>query len=234
MRMNSIKKIDLVILAGGKGKRLRTITKNKVPKPLVKINGKPFLDLLLQNLSKYNFDNIFILCGYKGYQILKKYNKKKINNKLISCVIEKKPMGTGGALKNIKNKISKKFLLVNGDTFFKINYNLILNYNLGNKSGLMLLTNSKENSLTNKLNNLSLKNGKVKFSKRSKMINSGVYLFKHKIIEKINSYKGKQISLENDVLKNLIMNGKICGLKKKGYFIDIGTRRNYTKAKKYF
>ena len=110
-------------------------------------------------------------------------------------------MGTGGALKNIKNKISKKFLLVNGDTFFKINYNLILNYNLGNKSGLMLLTNSKENSLTNKLNNLSLKNGKVKFSKRSKMINSGVYLFKHKIIEKINSYKGKQISLENDVLK---------------------------------
>ena len=232
--MNSIKKkIDLVILAGGKGKRLRTITKNKVPKPLVKINGKPFLDLLLQNLSKYNFDNIFILCGYKGYQILKKYNKKKINNKLISCVIEKKPMGTGGALKNIKNKISKKFLLVNGDTF-KINYNLILNYNLGNKSGLMLLTNSKENSLTNKLNNLSLKNGKVKFSKRSKMINSGVYLFKHKIIEKINSYKGKQISLENDVLKNLIMNGKICGLKKKGYFIDIGTRRNYTKAKKYF
>jgi len=233
--MNSInKKIDLVILAGGKGKRLRTITKNKVPKPLVKINGKPFLDLLLQNLSKYNFDNIFILCGYKGYQILKKYNKKKINNKLISCVIEKKPMGTGGALKNIKNKISKKFLLVNGDTFFKINYNLILNYNLGNKSGLMLLTNSKENSLTNKLNNLSLKNGKVKFSKRSKMINSGVYLFKHKIIEKINSYKGKQISLENDVLKNLIMNGKICGLKKKGYFIDIGTRRNYTKAKKYF
>ena len=232
--MNSIKKkIDLVILAGGKGKRLRTITKNKVPKPLVKINGKPFLDLLLQNLSKYNFDNIFILCGYKGYQILKKYNKKKINNKLISCVIEKKPMGTGGALKNIKNKISKKFLLVNGDTL-KINYNLILNYNLGNKSGLMLLTNSKENSLTNKLNNLSLKNGKVKFSKRSKMINSGVYLFKHKIIEKINSYKGKQISLENDVLKNLIMNGKICGLKKKGYFIDIGTRRNYTKAKKYF
>ncbi len=224
----------MVILAGGKGKRLRTITKNKVPKPLVKINGKPFLDLLLQNLSKYNFDNIFILCGYKGYQILKKYNKKKINNKLISCVIEKKPMGTGGALKNIKNKISKKFLLVNGDTFFKINYNLILNYNLGNKSGLMLLTNSKENSLTNKLNNLSLKNGKVKFSKRSKMINSGVYLFKHKIIEKINSYKGKQISLENDVLKNLIMNGKICGLKKKGYFIDIGTRRNYTKAKKYF
>ena len=76
--MNSIKKIDLVILAGGKGKRLRTITKNKVPKPLVKINGKPFLDLLLQNLSKYNFDNIFILCGYKGYQILKKYNKKKL------------------------------------------------------------------------------------------------------------------------------------------------------------
>tara|TARA_X000000368_G_C22967896_1_gene684079 strand:+ start:238 stop:939 length:702 start_codon:yes stop_codon:yes gene_type:complete len=233
--MNFIKKrVDLVILAGGKGRRLRTITKNKVPKPLVKINGTPFLDLLLQNLSKYNFNNIFILCGHKGNQILKKYNKKKINNKLISCFIEKKPLGTGGALKNIKDKISKKFLLVNGDTFFKINYNFVLNYNFGKNLGLMLLTNGQENSLANKLNNLSLKNGKVRFSKKSKMINSGVYFFKSKIIEKINSYKGKQISLENDVLKNLILNGKIDGLKKRGYFIDIGTSRNYTKAKKYF
>ena len=49
--MNSIKKrIDLVILAGGKGKRLKSITKNKVPKPLVKINGTPFLDYLLKNI----------------------------------------------------------------------------------------------------------------------------------------------------------------------------------------
>ena len=143
-------------------------------------------------------------------------------------------MGTGGALKNIKDKISKKFLLVNGDTFFKINYNFVLNYNFGKNLGLMLLTNGQENSLANKLNNLSLKNGKVRFSKKSKMINSGVYFFKSKIIEKINSYKGKQISLENDVLKNLILNGKIDGLKKRGYFIDIGTSRNYTKAKKYF
>ena len=71
--MNSIKKrIDLVILAGGKGKRLKSITKNKVPKPLVKINGTPFLDYLLKNLSKYNIDKIFILCGYKGNQIVMK------------------------------------------------------------------------------------------------------------------------------------------------------------------
>ena len=233
--MNSIKKrIDLVILAGGKGKRLKSITKNKVPKPLVKINGTPFLDYLLKNLSKYNINKIFILCGYKGNQIVKKYNKKKINDKLIFCSVENKLMGTGGALKTLKNKVSKRFLLVNGDTFFKINYNFLINYNLGTNLGLMVLTNGYENSFSTKLNKLSLKGSKIQFSKKSKLINSGVYLLNREIIRKINLNQNKQISLENDVLKKLIIKKKINGCKKKGYFIDIGTSNNYKKAKKYF
>ena len=68
--------IDLVILAGGKGLRIRNLNKNK-PKPLANIGGYTFLDLLLGNLSKYHFRKIFILAGYKGEKIYKKYHKKK-------------------------------------------------------------------------------------------------------------------------------------------------------------
>jgi len=229
-----MKKIDVVILAGGKGKRLRPITKNKVPKPLVEINGIPFLDYLLNYLSKFKIYRIFILCGYKGTQISERYNNKKINNKLIICKIENKLMGTGGALNLIKEKVSRKFLLVNGDTFFKINYNTLLNYKLGKSYGLMVLTNGYKNSFSNKLNKLSVRKFKVKILKNSKLINSGVYLFKKKIFEKINIKRNKMISLESDVLKNLIIKNKIDGCKKSGYFIDIGTSKNYLKAKKYF
>jgi NDP-sugar pyrophosphorylase family protein len=71
-------KIDLIILAGGIGSRIKKITK-KIPKPLIKINNKIFLEILIRNFSKYNFENIHILAGYKGRQIYKKFNNKIFN-----------------------------------------------------------------------------------------------------------------------------------------------------------
>ena len=69
-------KIDLVILAGGKGRRIKKYLKGMC-KPLIKINGKPFLDYLLKKkISKFDIKNIIILAGYKGNQIFKKYNNK--------------------------------------------------------------------------------------------------------------------------------------------------------------
>ena len=68
---------SIVILAGGKGKRLRSITKNQIPKPLVKLNNKPFLDLLLNYLSKFKINKIYIIAGYKGHKIKKLFDKKK-------------------------------------------------------------------------------------------------------------------------------------------------------------
>ena len=56
-------KKDLIILAGGTGSRIKNITK-KIPKPLIEINKKPFLDIILRNFAKYDFENIYILGGY--------------------------------------------------------------------------------------------------------------------------------------------------------------------------
>ena len=96
-----LKKIDLVILAGGKGSRIRKYFP-KIPKPLVKFKDKSFLELLLNSLCKYNFNNIYILCGYRGKQIKKIYDLQRKNFVNIKCIIEKKPMGTGGCLSQLK------------------------------------------------------------------------------------------------------------------------------------
>ena len=103
-----MKKIDLIILAGGLGSRLGSYTKKK-PKPLIKINNKIFIEILIRNFAKYNFDNIFILGGYKGDQIYEIFNNKTYNFLNIQCFIEKKRMGTWGAILNIK-KLLKMIL----------------------------------------------------------------------------------------------------------------------------
>ena len=118
------KKLDLVILAGGLGKRLGVITK-KTPKPLLKINGIPFLRHIINYYTQFSFQNIYILAGYKGKKFKDLFNNKKINLIPIKCFIENKKKDTGGALYVLKKKIKNNFILINGDIFLEINLDKI-------------------------------------------------------------------------------------------------------------
>ena len=93
--------LDLVILAGGKGSRIKSLLKGK-PKPMATFNNKPFLEYIIQSYSKYRFRNIFILTGYKSNLISKKFQNKNYNCTIVKCLKEKKPMGTAGALYSLR------------------------------------------------------------------------------------------------------------------------------------
>ena len=91
-----------VVLCGGLGSRLGNITK-KTPKPLIKIGGKPFLNYIIERLVRIRIKKILLLCCYKNEEFFRKYHKKIINkNTYITCIKEKKLLGTGGALINAK------------------------------------------------------------------------------------------------------------------------------------
>ena len=97
--------MNLVILAGGKGLRLRPLT-NQIPKPMVKINGRPFLEKLILNFSKYNLKKIFILTGYKYRKIHSIFDKKVFNGVKIICIREKKNNGDRRGPLHFKKKIT--------------------------------------------------------------------------------------------------------------------------------
>ena len=93
--------LDLVILAGGLGKRISFITKN-TPKPLIKFGKLSFLNHLINFYAKYNFNRIYILAGYKGNLIKKKFDKKIVNLTPIKCIVEKKTKRYSWSVKRIK------------------------------------------------------------------------------------------------------------------------------------
>ena len=156
-------KIDAVFLAGGKGTRIKRILKGK-PKPMVKIERKKFLEILISKISKYNFNKIYILAGYKGNQIYKVFNNKTYNFTKVKCFVEKKPLGTGGALNTIKNKLCDNFLVFNADSIFDINLNEFLTYKKKNFP-LLALTLNKNYKSNKKLTNLDI-NSKNKVIKK--------------------------------------------------------------------
>ncbi len=220
-------KIDLVILAGGKGKRIKRYLKGTC-KPLIKINGKPFLDYLLKKISKFDIKNIIILAGYKGNQIFKKYNNKTINLKKIKCFIEKKPLGTGGALLQVKKILTTKFLVINGDTIFNINLNNIIKKKLEKDLSFLALTNSNKKR-RGKLNNLNIKNNLIILDKKLKYQNGGIYLLNKSILD--NFYPNTFSSLEG-VIEKKIKQKKVIGKYYKSYFLDIGTPKDLRISKK--
>jgi len=215
-------KINLAILAGGLGTRLKKITK-KTPKPLININDREFIKYILIYIIVNNINKIYILVGYKKYLFLKKLNKK-IGNIEIKCIPESKPLGTGGALSSLK-KIGTDFLIFNGDSISVFNIKKFLKSKKYNK---ILLVKNRIYKSNNQLNNLSINQNKVIIKDKSNFMNGGVYYLKKDIIQKIPL---KKYSLENEILFKLIEKNKLRGMKNYNQFIDIGIKKNLRKAK---
>ena len=109
----------VIIMAGGFGKRLRPLT-NKIPKPMLKIAGKPILEHLLYHIKSEGAKNVIITVHYKSNQIktyFKNGSKFGLNIKYLK---ENKPMGTAGFLKKLKFQ-KKPFIVINGDILCNIN-----------------------------------------------------------------------------------------------------------------
>lgn len=109
-----------IILAGGRGKRLRPIT-DYVPKPLVPIKNIPIIEWQIRYLKKYGVTEIIICTGYKTKMIENYLDVKNLGVK-VRLSIEKSPLGTGGAIKKAGKMINEKsFFVINGDTITNIN-----------------------------------------------------------------------------------------------------------------
>jgi len=186
-----------IILAGGRGKRLRPIT-DKIPKPLIPINNMPLIERTIKYLKKYGINEIIISTGYKSNKIETFLKKKKNFNCQITFSIEKTPLGTGGAIKKaLKHVEEESFLVINGDVVTNIDLRKILK-----KPNTIAA-----NELKTKFGTMNIKNNKIlKFNEKKDVVdvwmNPGIYHLS-KDINKIIPKKG---SLEGIVFPKLTKN----------------------------
>jgi len=120
--------LKAIILAGGRGKRLRPIT-DYVPKPLIPIKNIPIIEWQIKYLKKFGISEIIVCSGYKTKMIENYLNNKKLGIK-ITFSVEDKPLGTGGAIKKAGKKIKdKSFLVINGDIITNIDLKKLIKKN---------------------------------------------------------------------------------------------------------
>ena len=162
--------MDAIILAGGRGKRLRPIT-DKIPKPLIPINNIPLIERTIKYLKKFGVKKIIISSGYKSNEIEKFLKKKKKFQCEIIFSIENRPLGTGGAIK-------KAMKFVESETFLVLNGDIITNINL--KKIMKKPNTIASNELKTKFGTMDIKNNKIlKFNEKKDVtdvwMNSGIY-----------------------------------------------------------
>ncbi len=220
---------EAVILAGGKGTRLRSVS-GDVPKPMVDINGTPFLYRLLYKLEAEGCRRVVLSLGYNHEYIIDKFIQDNPTNMSIVFSVEDKPLGTGGAIKKAFECVDGDWAVVlNGDTLCDLNFKDFINFSCENHAeigvaGISVSDAARYGTLSfdSKMNVTSLnEKGEV----GSGIINGGVYFIDSNVI---NAVQMDVFSFEVDFLS--AYQGMFKVFLSDGYFIDIGIPKDYYKA----
>ena len=226
--------MKVVILAGGFGTRLKSEIRD-IPKPMAPINNRPFLEYLFDYLINQNLENVILSVFYNYESIINRYGHK-YNNLNLEYSIDKSKLGTGGAIKAaLKMSKTENAFIINGDTFFGINFEKLYNVHINYSYDLTIA--SKEMKNFDRYGIIQTdKNGKVTEIKEKKYckkgyIDGGIYLIKRSFFD--SQKMNERFSLNDYLSKNL--NTKSIGsCHFNSPFIDIGTPEDYNKAKIFF
>ena len=224
--------MEAIILAGGKGTRLKSIV-STVPKPMALINGRPFLELLMLQLSCYSFKRIILSIGHLG-DVIQAHFGPKFKNIDIVYLNEHTPLGTGGAVREAMKACQEDHVyIMNGDTFQLVDFNKVEEYWQSNKNPIMIAAEVTDTSRYGAL--LIEKNKVIGFSEKGKTgpgyINAGYYVFNK---AQTNLFPNLGVfSLEQDFLEEDIYRHSYDFFKSARGFIDIGIPEDYVKAQSH-
>lgn len=230
-KKKSILPIDAVLMAGGKGERLRPLTE-KTPKPLLKVGDKAIIDYNVGSLLDYGIEKIYVTTNYLAEQIEDHFRNSK-EYSLIECIREPKYLGTIGSLGYIKSLKNDTILLMNSDLFTNINYEDFFLHFQRNNADVCVATIPY--TITIPYGVFDLNEMKVKRIREKPTfdyyVNSGIYLIKKELLRLIpentffnaTDFLEKIVSLKYDVVHFPFT----------GYWIDIGKHEDYKKAQDF-
>lgn len=218
--------MQTVILAGGRGTRLLPITDN-IPKPMVLVNGKPFLEHMLLMLKRNSLRNILLCIGYLGDKIESYFGDGDRHGIEIKYSHEKEPIGTAGALKLAEGLLEEEFLVLYGDSYLDIDYGAFIDFFKNHKAvGAVAIYNNASGD-TGVKNNIALEGDivtgyyKDKDEPSLKYVEAGASIFRKDVLRLMR--KNSFMSLENEIFPLLIKDKELRGYKSERRFYDIGT-----------
>lgn len=220
--------IDAVLMAGGKGERLRPLTE-KTPKPLLPVGDKAIIDHNVDRLISYGINHINVTVNYLKEQIEEHYLKPR-NEVQIQTVREPKYLGTIGSIKFVEKFFNDTILVMNSDLFTNIDYEDFFLHFQQHDAEMSVAAIPYNVSIPYGILDLDGRNiqGLLEKPKYTYYANAGIYLIKRKAL---NGIPANTFFNATDLVENLIAEGKkVIRYPLNGTWIDIGNPQEYQKA----
>jgi D-glycero-alpha-D-manno-heptose 1-phosphate guanylyltransferase len=226
---------ECIILAGGLGTRLRSEVAD-LPKCMAPVAGEPFLHWVIQNLLFQGVESFVFSVGYM-HEKIETYINESYPHLHAKFSIEDEPLGTGGAIKLAMQKCKEENVLVlNGDTLFEINNNLLFAKHFSSKAACTLTLKPMKHFDRYGSVTIDAVQQIVGFKEKQFVeegfINGGVYLINKKTFS--NIHLPEKFSFEKDFLEKYIDILKLMAVIDDGYFIDIGIPQDFKRANQEF
>ena len=227
-----MKNIDVaVIMAGGKGSRLLSITNDEIPKPMVPVDGKPLLEYQVEKLKTYGIKKIVMIVGHLGEKIVDYFKDGKDFGVEIDYIFEREPLGTAGAFYYLKDKIdAKDFMLVFGDIFFDMDFDRMEDFHFKNSALTTLLAHPNGHPYDSDLIQTDDTGRVIGFDSKhnvrdywyDNMVNAGMYIINKRLLDLVK--EPVKTDCEKDILANQVKLGaNIYAYHTPEYVKDVGT-----------
>lgn len=221
--------VDVVIMAGGLGSRLKPLT-DKTPKPLLKVGDKTIIDHNIDRITSFGVKNIWITVRHMANQIIEKIGNGSEREVRIKYVVEDIPLGTIGAVSKINDFKNDYILVTNSDVLTNINYEDFFSDFIKNEADMSVVTIPYDVKIPYAV--METKDNKViSFLEKptyTYLSNGGIYLVKKSILKNIplNKFYNSTDLMELLIEKNL----KLISYPMREYWLDIGKHDDYLKA----
>ena len=216
-----------IVLAGGRGTRLRPLTNNR-PKPLLPVLGRPCIEYILNALVDAGIEQIFVACGYRADDLsdaLCRFDSKGVE---IILTLEDEPAGTAGAVKLLESSISGTFVVASGDVLADVDINELIERHQAKEALATMALTTVDRPEEFGIVGLDLSNRIVKFKEKpashevfSNLINAGIYILEKEVVEHIP--EGEIYDFSKNLFPKLLgMNKALFGAPIHGMWKDIG------------
>lgn len=225
---------EAVILAGGFGTRLQTVVAD-VPKPMAPVNNKPFLEYILNYAIRQGIQSVVLSTGYK-HEVIENYFGSSYKSLSLVYAQETSPLGTGGGIQLALKKCKEKNVVVlNGDSFFEADLQVLEEMHKASKSEFSIAAKKMFNF--NRYGILQTKNNRITAFEEKRqvdegLINAGVYIIDR--AKFLQLHLPEKFSMETDYMEKFFATHPFHAFEFEGYFIDIGIPEDYQKAQKDF
>jgi mannose-1-phosphate guanylyltransferase/phosphomannomutase len=227
------KSMQAVIMAGGRGTRLRDVTGDVIPKPLVQVNGKPLLDYVIEHAIKNGCENIIICTSHLGNKISEHLAGKQYSASIFISH-ENKALGTAGALHLISHLLDEEFFIIYADVYTTIDINEMFHFHKKRKADVTIAIHSSNHPYDSTVVKTD-KNGKILemiekpgdiWQQYGNVTQTSLYLVKKEILHFIP--ENTKLDCEKDVFPTMLQKGRrIFGYFTEEYAKDVGTPERY-------